>query len=92
MERISGPFKGYFVAAYTVESGSEFVAFAKICISKPESAHGVNAHHKVRSYHTYSTERQALESAEFRAREAIGQLPPNWHPFSMDSLRDSIKR
>ena len=92
MERITGPFKGYYVAAYTVESGTSFIGFAKICITQPESVHGINARHKVRSYHDYSTESQALESAEYRARETIASLPPNWHPFSEDSMMDSLKK
>ncbi|MGE0329989.1 MAG: hypothetical protein AB7P37_04795 [Ramlibacter sp.] len=92
MERITGPFKGYFIAAYTVESGDEFIGFAKICIAKPDSVHNINAQHKVRSYHLYSSESQALESAEFRARESIASLPPNWHPFSEDSMMDSLKK
>ena len=41
MERITGPFKGYFIAAYTVESGDEFIGFAKICIAKPDSVHNI---------------------------------------------------
>ncbi|MBX3653311.1 MAG: hypothetical protein KIS62_12040 [Ramlibacter sp.] len=92
MERITGPVKGYYIAAYTVESGDEFVGFAKICISQPDSVHNINAQHKVRSYHLYSTESQALESAEFRARETIAGLPANWHPFNLDSMMDSLRK
>lgn len=92
MERISGPVKGYFIAAYTVESGDEYVGFAKVCIARPDDVHNINAQHKVRSYHLYSTPEQALESAEFRAREAIARLPANWHPFSMDSMLDSLRK
>ena len=92
MERISGPFEGYCIAAYTVESGNGFVGFAKICLARPESPHGVNAQHKVRSYHIYSSEHQALESAEFRARETIAGMEPNWHPFSVESMMDSLRK
>ncbi len=91
MERISGPFKGYFIAAYTVESGNEFVGFAKICLVRPEATRGIDAQHKVRSHHLYSSESQALESAEFRAREAISGMNANWHPFNMNSMLDSLK-
>lgn len=92
MERISGPINGYFIAAYTVESGHEFFGFAKICLARPESPHGVNAQHKVRSYHVCATEIQALESAEFRARETIAGMEPNWHPFSVESMMDSLRK
>lgn len=91
MERISGPINGYFIAAYTVESGDEHVGFAKICIARPEAVHGINAQHKVRSHHLYPTELQALESAEFRAQELASKLPPNWHPFSVDTVLNSLK-
>lgn len=91
MEQITGPFNGYFIAAYTVESGNEYVGFAKVCISRPDSVHGINAQHKVRSHHLYPSEKQALESAEFRAQEVAAKLPPNWHPFSMDTVLNSLK-
>ncbi len=90
MERISGPVNGYFIAAYTVESGDEHVGFAKICIARPEAVHGINAQHKVRGHHLYPSAQQALDSAEFRAKELVSKLPPNWHPFGPDTLMNSI--
>lgn len=92
MERITGPFKGYFIAAYTVESGDEYVGFGKVCIERPTTVRGVDALRRVRSINLYPTETQALESAEFRAREVVESLPPNWHPFHLDSMLDSGKK
>ena len=37
MERISGPYKGYFIAAYTVQAGPTFVGYAKVCEQNPRA-------------------------------------------------------
>lgn len=90
MERISGPLKGYYIAAYTVPAEDRFVGFAKVCISQPESPHSMNAQHKVRSAFEYPSPEQALASAEFRARDLIAGLPANWHPFNEEGSVDTL--
>lgn len=37
MERIVGPLRGHYLAAYTVESYDGHYAYAKVCAGKPES-------------------------------------------------------
>lgn len=91
MERISGPVKGYFIAAYSVESGDTYVGFAKVCVSRPDTVWDTDAVRKVGSFNPYRTPREALEQAERQARLDIELLPPNWHPFHLDSLSDSQK-
>ena len=60
MERISGPYKGYYIAAYTVGSGPNFVGYAKICAERPESVwHPEGALRKV-SAGPYAHEQDAL--------------------------------
>ena len=91
MERISGPIKGYFIAAYAVESGDMYVGFAKVCVTRPQNVWDTDAVHKVGSFNLYRTKLEALERAESQARSEIGNLAPNWHPFNLDSMSDSTK-
>jgi hypothetical protein len=66
MERISGPYKGYFIAAHTVRREGLHSGFAAICVDKPDS---------VRLAHV-------LQAAESQARYVIDGLLPNWAPFT----------
>jgi hypothetical protein len=38
MERISGPIRGHYLAAYTVASPEGWFGYAKVCTGRPESA------------------------------------------------------
>ena len=37
MERITGPYMGFFIAAYTVENDTGHVGYAKVCPLEPDS-------------------------------------------------------
>jgi hypothetical protein len=75
MERISGPYKGYFIAAYTVETDDHhFVGYAKVCVKKPGSVWNVRSVEKLTRATSLRTELEALANAEKKARQAIGQL------------------
>lgn len=77
MERISGPYKGYFIAAYSVEAGKKFVGYAKVCAEEPESVWNVNAVEKLTSA-TALSELEAVAAAEQKARRAIADLTSGW--------------
>ncbi|MDB5883605.1 MAG: hypothetical protein JWP43_3483 [Ramlibacter sp.] len=76
MERISA-YKGYFIAAYTVEAGKQFVGYAKVCAAEPESVWNVQAVEKLTSASAHS-ELEAVAAAEQKARRAIAELTTGW--------------
>ena len=80
MERISGPYKGYYIAAYTVEAGSQFVGYAKVCLDEPESVWNANAVEKLTSAPNCRTELEAVAAAEQKARQAIADIQSDWGP------------
>ena len=77
MERISGPYKGYFIAAYSIEAGKQFVGYAKVCAEEPDSVWNVNVVEKLTSA-TACGELEALAAAEQKARRAITDLTSGW--------------
>jgi hypothetical protein len=83
MERISGPYRGYFIAAYSVESGSQFIGYAKVCIDEPESVWNATSVEKLTSATGCKTELEALTAAEKKARQAIGDILGSWDTTSM---------
>jgi hypothetical protein len=89
MHRISGPYRGYFVAAYATEAKGGFVGYGKPCIARPDTAWRPPTGADVTSS-TYPSELQALVAAEHKVRLEIDQLPPSWAPFTVPgSLVDS---
>jgi len=81
MERIS-PYKGYFIAAYTVETGDQFVGYAKVCAEEPDSVWNANSVAKLTSAAGCRTELDALLAAEQKGREAIADILGNWDPVT----------
>jgi hypothetical protein len=77
MERISGPYKGYFIAAYSVEAGKQFVGYAKVCAEEPDSVWNVNVVEKLTSA-TACSELEAVTAAEQKARRVIADLTTGW--------------
>jgi hypothetical protein len=83
MERISGPYKGYFIAAYTVQAGpTSFVGYAKVCVHEPESVWTTNSEEKLTSASGQS-ELEAVLAAEKKARQAIAEISPGWDTTSL---------
>ena len=82
MERISGPYKGYFIAAYTVQAGPghTFVAYAKVCEQEPENV-WTNSVKKLTTASGCS-ELEAMQAAEKKARNAIAEISPGWDTTS----------
>ena len=74
MERISGPYKGYYIAAYTVSSDKTFVGYAKICGAEPDDVWNVQSVEKLTSAAGFRDEQEALVAAEKKARQAIADI------------------
>jgi hypothetical protein len=94
MHRVTGPYRGYFVAAYTVQAKGGFVGYGSACVKRPVAAWRAKGTTDVISS-VYPNELQALVAAEHKVRLEIDQLPPSWDPFTApgvlvnDSLNDS---
>lgn len=82
MERVSGPYKGYFIAAYTVMAGDQFVGYAKVCAEEPESVWNVPSVEKLATVTGCKSELEAMMAAEQKAREAIADILGNWDPVT----------
>lgn len=83
MERISGPYKGYFIAAYTVEAGTNFVGYAKVCVEEPQSVWTATSVEKLTSASGCRSELEAVVAAEQKARRAIVDITAGWDTTSM---------
>ena len=73
MERISGPYKGYFIAAYSVPAGSLHVGYAKVCVLRPHNVWCEAGVEKLTSAMGCRTELEAVSAAEHKARQAIAE-------------------
>jgi hypothetical protein len=73
MERISGPFKGFFIAAYSIVTGEEYVGYAKVCREQPDSVWSEAEVQKLTSVAGCRSESEAVAAAEQKARAAIAQ-------------------
>jgi hypothetical protein len=82
MERISGPYKGHFIAAYTVESGRSFVGYAKICVREPRSVWNADEVEKLTSVSGCRTELEAMLAAERKARQEVAHMLGHPEPHS----------
>lgn len=78
MERISGPYKGYYIAAYSVEAGARFVGYAKVCMDEPDNVWSANSVEKLTSATGCKSELEAVAAAEQKARQAIADIAPDW--------------
>lgn len=79
MERITGPFNGFYIASYASESAGpspSFFAYAKICRGKPENYWDAHCCAKIFGEQLHPTAQAAIAEAEGRAREQTGRLAP----------------
>jgi hypothetical protein len=83
MERVSGPYKGYFIAAYTVEAGGQFVGYAKVCAEEPRNVWDSNSVEKLASANGCRSELEAVAAAERKAREAIAEILGSTDPITV---------
>ena len=72
-ERITGPYEGFFVAAYAVESSGAFHGYAKICAGRPKDVWDCTACDKIAGPAS-TTPDDALVRAEECARYLVAEL------------------
>jgi hypothetical protein len=81
MERITGPYRGRFIAAYTVISGDRFTGYAKICVTEPHSVWSEDGVEKLTSAVGLHSELEAVQAAERKARQEIAEMSAAPDPF-----------
>jgi hypothetical protein len=77
MERITGPYQGFYIASYACETGApgeRFLGYAKICRRRPDSYWDAYCLVKVCGEHLHAQPEQAVAEVERRAREQLGNL------------------
>lgn len=74
LERITGPWHGVYVAAYTTELEGLFYGYAKLCRAKPPDVWAVQTVLKLSHRDSCTSETDALETIEARAVCAISEL------------------
>ena len=73
LERISGPWRSYWVAAYTVEFGGLRVGYAKISHERPSTVWDDDGYPFMKVSYEALTHEEALEGVESVARSAIAR-------------------
>jgi hypothetical protein len=73
MERISGPFKGYFIAAYSLTAGDMHLGYAKVCSEEPMDVWSERGVEKLTSAVSPRSELDAIAEAEQKARDVISE-------------------
>lgn len=79
MERISGPFNGFYIATRAAPSrqpDSGFLALSKICRGKPQGFLDAYCCATVDAAHAFDTEEEAMADAERRALARTAELAP----------------
>jgi hypothetical protein len=79
MERISGPFNGFFIATYACETGGpgpNWLGYSKICRGRPDNYWDAHCCAKVSGERIHDSPQEALLEAERRAWEHTGNLVP----------------
>jgi hypothetical protein len=91
MHRVTGPHRGYYVAAYTMKvKGGGFIGYGKACVTRPTAAWRTKGGTGLASS-VYPNELQALVAAEHKVRLEIEQMPPSWEPFTAPDALDSTR-
>jgi hypothetical protein len=81
MQRRSGPYAGYFIAAEAVAVGQRFVGHAKVSVAPLNGDPHAGVVAQVQTIGAYVTPDEAIWAAEFQARMLIDGLPPDWDPL-----------
>jgi len=78
-ERVTGPLRGYHIAAYACEVGElgrEYLGYYKVCGEEPANYFEAHCLLKGCCDRQTPTAQEALEAAEQLARMQIGNMPP----------------
>lgn len=76
LERVTGPWEGIYVAAYTTELDGHFYGYAKLCTSRPSDMWSVHVMLKITARRGYFFETDALEAVENLALRVIAKMRP----------------
>ncbi len=88
MERISGPYRGYYIAAYCVESEGSFVGYAKVCQEEPTTVWNAHSVEKLTTAPGCKSELEAVSAAERKARQIIAELTSDWGSTTPGALEN----
>ena len=78
MERISGPYNGFYIVSYackTLGSGESFLGYSKICRDKPDNYWEAHCFAKIAGEQLHSNAQDAVTEVERQAREQTGNFP-----------------
>jgi hypothetical protein len=89
MERVTGPWDGMFVAAYTAELDGLFYGYAKLCTDRPADVWSAKTILKVATLNGRAGEADALQAVEGKALKVISQLQ---EPIATDFWSNLIAR
>jgi hypothetical protein len=73
IERVTGPHRGFYIVAFTVESAGAFYGDAKVCLDQPSDVWDCSSAHKVTTPASASRDGAVLV-AEQRARDLVRAL------------------
>lgn len=93
MERIWGPVKGFWLAAYAApvgDDGQRFCSYAKVCWSKPDTYWDADCAFKIFGGEHHRSIDAALSAVALDARNEITCLPQHARSLADQRLRDHI--
>lgn len=92
MERIWGPLRGFYVAAYAapVGDGERFCSYAKICWTQPDSYWDADCAFKLFGGENHRSLQSAMDSVALDARHEISILPPQASSLAARRQRDHV--
>lgn len=79
MERISGPFNGFYIATYASSTGgpgANYLGYSKICRGRPENYWHAHCCATIAGAQIHTSPKEAMNDAERLAREQTGSLAP----------------
>jgi hypothetical protein len=92
MERIWGPIRGFYLAAYAApgpQPGS-YCSYAKVCWNRPESYWDADCAFKVFGGEAHASAEAALVQVALMARTELGKLPPRALQLADELRRDHV--
>jgi hypothetical protein len=92
MERIWGPVKGFYLAAYAapVGDGRQFCSYAKICWTRPSSYWDADCAFKIFGGEHHRSIEGAIASVALDARNEVSHLPSHARALAEHRQREWI--
>ena len=92
MERITGPWDGVFVAAYTAELDGLFYGYAKLSTERPADVWSAQTILKIATLNGRAGEADALQAVEGKALRVISRLQEPINPGFWSSVVARLTR